>query len=215
MKLVGLVRPPQDPNARWVIFFGGNGSRLDFNWAVLDRTFRDEPVGLATFAYRGYDGSDGRPREEDLREDGVRVTRHLAKQHAMKPDRVVLMGHSLGTGVATWVAAKLSYDGLPPAGLILAAPYRSIPRVARDHTPWCTPTCLIAERFNSKRIAPHVRAPALLLHGTDDEVISVEHSRELVTRFERGELVELPGRDHMSLFDDPRFLSEVRTFVRQ
>lgn len=211
--LVGLVRPTPDPNARWVVFFGGNGSRLDSNWGLLERAFRDEPVGLATFAYRGYDGSTGNPREKDLRADGVRIVRDLATKHSLQPDRLVLMGHSLGSGVATWVAAKLSYDGMPPDGLILVAPYTSIPAVARDHMPWCTPTCLIAERFNSKRMAPHVRAKALLLHGTDDDVIAIDHARRLVTRFDDARLVELPGRGHVDLFDDHRFIDEVRAFV--
>lgn len=60
--------------------------------------------------YRGYADSEGIPSEEGLALDG-RAAWDWAIANGARPDNIVLVGQSLGTGVAAKVAARLSGEG--------------------------------------------------------------------------------------------------------
>lgn len=208
--LNGLVRPPADGSAPWILYFGGNATALDGSAWVLDRLRAGEDVGLAVFAYRGYDGSEGRPTQRRLVADGIAAVKELEKRGADR-SRLVLVGQSLGSAVAMQVAAGLQEEGRAPAALVLVSPFTSIPAVAREHVV-CAPSCLFPDRWKTIRRAPALRMPVLVLHGTKDTVIPEEHGESVAAAIPGARFVPVPGRGHNDIWTRDA-LAAVRSFV--
>lgn len=211
--LQGLTRPPAGQEARWILFFGGNATSLAASQRLLERVRGDEDIGLAVFAYRGYDGSGGRPTQRALTDDGVVAVRTLERELGVGSGRLAVVGHSLGASVAAHVARHLEDDGRPPAALVLLAPFRSVPRVARQHV-WCAVPCLFPDAWKTERIAPRFRVPVLVLHGADDAVVPVAHGRAIAAAIPGARFLEIPGRGHDDLLTSDA-ARQVREFVRQ
>ncbi len=211
VRVAGLEKPPRSPDAPWLLFFGGNGSSIASAQAILAKIAGDEDVGLAAFAYRGFDSSDGDPSERALVQDASAIASHLASAHGAAPARLVLIGYSLGSGVAARLDAALARAKTPPRGLILVAPYTSIAKVASESIP-----CggfLIADGWHTDRVAHDLVAPILIVHGADDHVIAVHHGRDLARQLgARATFVEVPHRGHDDVWRDARTLSAVHDF---
>ena len=97
---------------------------------------------------------------EALRKDGI------------APDDIILYGESLGSGVAVQVAAEK-----PVGGIVLDAPYTSIVDVAAGAYPFLPVRPFMFDRYNTMRYLRDVKAPLLVVHGEDDDVIPVTMGR--------------------------------------
>lgn len=213
LSLNGLLRHPEDPAREWILYFGGNAMDLASIQWVLGALDGGRGYGLAAFAYRGYDGSGGRPSEAALFADASAVSQWLERAHGVRPERLVLAGQSLGSGVAAHLAAALGRSGRPPRAVVLVSPYSSMPRVVNDLFPlplgWAIP-----ERFATDELVDTLAGPVLLLHGTEDTLIRPAHSRRLAEKLgARSRLVLLEGRGHNDLWSDPRTAAEVRALL--
>jgi pimeloyl-ACP methyl ester carboxylesterase len=217
--LRGQIAAPTSDDAPWIIAFPGDGMPLAEMRVIVDRLREGHDVGAALFAYRGYERSDGEPEEGRLLSDAEAVFAALGARHGVDAARTLVVGQSLGTGVATHLAATLSRAGTPPAGLLLVSPYRSIPAVFDAHCfELCAPlTSRIPERFATEEIISSVQAPVLLIHATEDTLIPIEHARALALRLpaERVALVEVPSRDHVTVWDHPWPRKAATTFVER
>ncbi|MDX1674196.1 MAG: alpha/beta fold hydrolase [Longimicrobiales bacterium] len=107
---------PAEGEARGtVVYCHGNAETLATRAWLADRLSR-LGVHVLLFDYRGYGLSQGRASEEGLARDARAAWRHVTRDRETPPDRVVLMGHSLGSAVATRLALELQGDGDGPAG---------------------------------------------------------------------------------------------------
>ena len=86
-----------------IIYYGGNAEDVSVN--LLDR-HRLPSTSILLMNYRGYGASTGKPSEDALYRDALHVFDHLIQQEKLVPEHVVLMGRSLGSGVAAYVASK-------------------------------------------------------------------------------------------------------------
>ena len=70
------------------------------------------------------------------------------------------------------------------------------------------------EFYEEELAVEQIRAPALVVHGADDLIVPVENGRMLAERLPRGEYVELAGRGHNLMLEDPEtFVRLVRDFL--
>jgi fermentation-respiration switch protein FrsA (DUF1100 family) len=100
---------------------------------------------------------------------------------------------------------------------VLVTPYTSIPEVASRFVFGLPVTLLMRERFDSLAKAARVTAPALILHGTDDEVVPYAMGQRLAAALPHARLVTIAGGHHNDLFlgEGARFFAEVTEFVRR
>jgi 3-oxoadipate enol-lactonase len=54
-----------------------------------------------------------------------------------------------------------------------------------------------------------INVPALVIHGTDDLIVPTENGRELARRLPNARYVELPGRGHNLMLQDPETFTEL------
>jgi uncharacterized protein len=204
-RLVAWWKPPQ-PGRAILLYFHGNGGSLS-NRRYRARLLTEDGRGLLLVSYRGYSGSTGTPTESGLREDARTAHAWLAKHY--RPERIVLYGESLGSGVAVRLASER-----PVGGLILEAPYTSTADVAKL-TYWFVPIgLLMRDQFRSIEAIREVPRPLLVLHGEEDGLIPIRFGEKLYEAAPGPKrFVRLPGVGHLDALERGA-LGPVRDFLR-
>lgn len=213
LALRGLVRPPRGEGVPWVLFFQGNSQRLlAEGQEFLEAVAGAEDLGLAVVAWRGYDGSPGRPSRDALVSDAAATVRWLRANEALGGP-LHLVAFSLGTlpAVATAVDLKRAPPGQRPTSLTLLAPYTAL----RMFEPGLISRYLAGEPFDVRPFLGRVEVPTLVVHGELDQVLPVAMGRVVSERIGGGaRLLILPGAGHLDLLADPRTHRAVLEMVR-
>ena len=163
---------PGHPGRPVILYFHGNGGHIGYRVERLLR-FAREGYGVLMPEYRGYGGNAGTPSETGFNAD-ARAALGFLEGEAIPPNRVVLYGESLGSGVAVQLAAQHDV-----AALILEAPFTSVAEVAQCHFPYVPAARLVIDRFDSLSLIGRIRAPILVLHGERDRVVPMRYGRTL------------------------------------
>jgi len=151
-----------------VVYFGGNAENVAHNVTQFARLFPDKTVYLVN--YRGYGASTGSPTEAALFADAQALFDRFRATHA----GVSVVGRSLGSGVAVYLAATRS-----PDRVVLVTPYDSIADLAQSSFPLFPVSALLKDRFESVDYAGDATVPVLLLIAERDEVIPRSSSQNL------------------------------------
>ena len=184
LRLYGYWWAPTRPGAPVLIFFHGqSGNR--FEAATMASALASGGEGLLIASYRGYGDNPGTPSEAGLYADGdafVALARRLA------PDaRLFACGFSLGSAVALHAGAAEAVSGIVTIGAFTRVADLS-PAIWRG---------LVGGRFDNLVQIHGLHKPILLIHGTGDEVVPIEHSiRLLAAAPDYARLLRLPGAPH-------------------
>lgn len=203
-KVIVWYAPPQRDRPL-VLYFHGNAGSLR-NRSDRFRALTSDGYGLVALSYRGYGGSTGRPSEAGMITDAQAayafVTAHVS------PERIVVFGESIGTGVAVALAATQRI-GL----LILEAPFTSTADVAA-RIYWYLPVrFLMKDQFHSDERIGKVTAPLLVVHGERDQVVPIALGERLFALAkEPKRFVRFPAGHHVDL-DRYGALDTVRSFI--
>jgi len=187
-----------------LLYFGGNGEDVGENLSDFGRAFPDRAIYLVN--YRGYGGSTGHPSEAALIADGEAIYDQLAAQH----DHIIVMGRSLGTGVATALAAAR-----PVAGVVLVTPYDSIANVGAGRYPWLPVHWLIKDPYDSAARIGKVKAPVLVLVAENDDSILRPRSDALIAAAPAGltHVVVIPSAGHNDIETFPPYWPALKAFI--
>ena len=178
-----------------IVFFHGNADSLATAAPIAD-PYIAAGYGFLLAEYRGYSGLPGSPTEAGLYDDARAYLKEL-NARGVPDSRIVLFGHSLGTGVAVQMATEQ-----PVAGAMLLAPYLSIPKVAQVHFPFVPAALLARDRFASEKKIGAVHVPLLVVNGTQDEVIPPSQGIKLFELANQPkEFHSLEGLGHNDAFD--------------
>ena len=179
-----------------LLYFGGNGEDANGSLGSLAAAFRDRSIYL--MHYRGYGGSTGKPSERALVADALSLFDEVRTEH----DDVVVVGASLGSGVAIQLASQR-----PVSRLVLVTPYDSILNIASRQFPYFPVRWLLLDKFESWRYAAAVTAPTLVIAAEDDEVIPRASTQALVAHFQAGvaTLKVVAGAGHNTISASPEY----------
>lgn len=158
---------------RTVLFLHGNAGNISHRLESLE-IFHE--LGLATLIidYRGYGRSEGKPSEAGLYRDADAAWHYLVEDRKIPPQRVIVFGRSLGAAVAAHLAAER-----PLGGLILESAFTSVPdRGAELYSIF--PIRLLARiHYPTAEWVTQVRAPVLVIHSEEDELIPFHHGEAI------------------------------------
>ena len=189
-------------NKKLIIYYGGNADEVSYS--IGDFKLMPD-VATLLMNYRGYGDSDGAPTEKDIVEDALAIFDSVEDRF----DSIVLMGRSLGSGVAIQVASQRNVDRL-----ILITPYDSIASVGQGIYPWAPISLLIKDRFDSLKAAKNVSIPALFLISENDTIIPHHHSQKLADNWQgEVEWVLIPEAAHNSIIEYPFYWETVRSYL--
>ena len=187
-----------------IVYFGGNAEDVASTLPDLSAQFPDHALFL--MHYRGYGGSSGRPSEAALVDDALALFDEVHRWHP----EVVVIGRSLGSGVAVQLAAQR-----PVQRLVLVTPFDSLRAVAQRLYPWVPVGWLLHDRFESDALAPSLRMPTRLIVAGRDEVVDPAHARRLYEAFAPGiaRLDEVPKAGHNDISEHPSYAALLQDAV--
>lgn len=197
-----LTRPADSSEA--VILFGGNADDVSNYLGTFAGSIPKKNLFLVN--YRGYSGSTGTPSEEALFADALAVYDHVQT----KFPNISVVGRSLGTGVAVYLASTRKVDKL-----VLITPYDSIENVAKKHFPIFPIGRLLIDKFDSASRIKDVTAKTLILVAEDDRTIPRENTDALIRLFPTDQVVTktLKGTTHASITFGSEFDELISQFL--
>lgn len=179
-------------HSRPVLFYcHGNAGNISTRLAPIE-LFARAGFDVFIFDYRGYgESSNAPPSEAGLYEDARASWAHLVQSRGVAPQRIILLGRSLGGPVATWLASRVS-----AAGLVLVSSFTRLPAVAALRYPWLPVGVLLRHEFAQLERIDSVGEAVMIMHSQHDGLIPYGHGRQLFERArEPRRFVELEG-DH-------------------
>ncbi len=203
--LVAWHHQPNDGHPVILYFHGNAGTLADR--AARFQAFASSGYGFLAISYRGYGGSTGTPTQPGLMRDAETAYRE-ARARGYDGDRIVLMGESLGTGVAIALAAAHK-----AAALVLDSPFSSAVAVAAAHYRLFPVRWLMLDQFRSDLAIGDVHIPVLIIHGDADRVVPISFARQLFELAnEPKTFISVAGGEHLVL-GSPEVFSRVREWI--
>ncbi|MGZ8360482.1 MAG: alpha/beta hydrolase [Allosphingosinicella sp.] len=185
-----------------ILAFGGNAWNAQETAVLLHDIFPEADV--VAFHYRGYAPSEGEPGAAALQRDALLV--HDFARDRLRPVRTIVIGFSIGSGVAAALAAQRPVDGL-----ILVTPFDSLGRVAGGHYPWLPIRRLLRHRMEPAADLRSASLPVALIAGGRDTLIPPARTEAL--RRAIPDLAfdfDIADAGHNDIYRHPRFRPAMR-----
>ena len=189
---------------RALLYFGGNAEAVAYNAPKFVLAFPGHTIYLMN--YRGYGGSTGSPSEESLYSDALALFDTVKERH----ESIAVVGRSLGSGVATYLASERDINKL-----VLVTPFDSIVNVAASHYPVYPVSIMLKEKYDSLSRVPAIKAPTLMLIAANDRIVDASHGHKLASAFPDEQVVKhvLESSGHNSISSNPQYYEYIRDFL--
>ena len=193
-----------------VLWFHGNAGNISYRYDMI-RAMMEIPVQVFIIDYRGYGKSEGTPSENGLYIDAQAAWDFLTSVQRLEPQRIVILGKSLGGVPAIDLASKVK-----PAGLIVQSSFTSASDMAARIMPFL-PRFLLHTRMDSINKIVSVQCPKLFIHSRADEIVPYDLGQKLFeAAVEPKEFYEVKGAPHNStyLVGGKPYLAALRRFIK-
>lgn len=167
-----------------VIFFHGNASNISAHYTFV-RWLTEKGFNLFLFDYRGYGKSKGCPDRRGIYEDSVSAIEYVQSRKDIDPDKLLILGQSLGGANAISAVADNHFKGI--RAVVIEASFFSYTSIAKDKLrhgscllPSISADILLNDNFSPGMVVDKISPiPILFIHGTEDDVVPLYHSRWL------------------------------------
>lgn len=202
-------------NAALVLYFGGNGENASrrIKWLMDPEQERIysifEGYNFAYIDYPSYGSSSGTPSEKSLKQYGLAVYDTLIARGDVS--NIVVMGYSLGTGVANYVASQRQ-----PAGMILMAPYANGYDLYNSHLNifYGPLKMLVSFSMRADKFAEKVNVKPLILASHADRDVPYESAAALFQAYKKGcNFVTIDDIEHGEFWGNEEVLSEIKKYL--
>ena len=208
VSLHGWIIRSEHPSTVWMIMFHGNAGNISGREEYYVG-MRALGMNVVAIDYRGYGKSGGKPNEAGLYKDAIACYDFLIREFRVDANRIVVFGHSLGSAVASYLAAERSVGALIVEGALT-----SVAEMGQELYPFLPVRLLVCNTFDSMTHMGRISCPVLFLHAREDEIIPIKHGRRLYERVEAEKsFVEL-SRHHNDAFLDAAYFPAVQNFLR-
>lgn len=164
-------------NARGTVLFAHGSGRNISGYLNDVEIFRELGLSVLLYDYGGYGASSGTPSEARCYEDAQAMWEHLVRERSLPPEKIVLAGSSMGSGVTTYLASQVS-----PGGVILESAFTSVPDLLAEGYPFIPARWLCRIRLDNLGLVGHLQCPVLIVHSRDDSVVPFGHGERLYER---------------------------------
>ncbi len=187
-------------NTPLVAMYGGNGMNVG---SFAHIAAADPTRSYILMNYRGYGGSAGEPSEEKIMADARYAIRYARTLMGNPGAQLYLAGYSLGSGVATQLAATEN-----PAGLVLICPFDSMTSVACNIVPFF-PRLLPLDKWQSTKYAPRVTCPVTIMRADYDDVVPANSTEKLIRAFPTPPAIRHYPANHNNVFTTTGFTQDL------
>jgi uncharacterized protein len=190
------------PSKGLVIYFHGNADNLQ-RWGNYAIDFTELGWDILMIDYRGYGKSTGTPGEENYYQDAETV--YQWSKVNIPFEKVVIYGRSLGSAIASNLAAKIQ-----PVVLILETPFDRLngAQLVYKILPF-------RYTFSTSEHLQKVKCAVFVFHGTNDGVVSLRSAERLKSFLKPGDqFVVVEGGSHNDLRKFEEYHSKLRDLLR-
>jgi hypothetical protein len=180
-----LALSSKQPCKLFSIHFHGNACDIGQIAICASREAMSYNSHYLIIEYPGYGITNGYPNELLFNEIAEIVYDFVITEFNVPSHQVVLLGRSIGTGPACYLAGYLQSIQKPPFAVVLQSPFSSITDATSDLLGNCI-SCFILNRWenhyylvNSKDIPTTIQCPVLFIHADNDKIINITHSKLL------------------------------------
>jgi fermentation-respiration switch protein FrsA (DUF1100 family) len=193
-----------------VLVAHGNGGNVSHRGPLAADLHDTLGHSVLLVEYPGYGKSEGKPSEAGCYAAGEAAFKWLTDDRKVPANQIVLMGESLGGGVAVELATRHDHRALA-----LLHTFTSLPAAAKFHYPWLPTRMLMTNRFDNLSKIAACKRPVFVAHGTADAIVPYRQGEELYQAAnEPKRLLALRGHDH----NDPlpaAFVTGLRDFLAE
>jgi abhydrolase domain-containing protein 17 len=202
-----VARYLPNKKAKYTILYShGNAEDLESCLSFL-QMLHDHGFSVFAYDYHGYGLSGGKPTEANTYLDIDAAYNYLTQNLQIKPKNIILFGYSLGGAVTMDLAVRK-----PIGAVILQGAFVTALRVATQVS------LLPFSKFNNLKKIKQLTSPVLIIHGTDDKVVSFWHGKELysaaISSLKHFYAAEGAGHNNLLLAADNGYWHAINNFVK-
>ena len=190
-----------------VLYFGGNAEEVSHLSEY--KTYFPNTV-MALINYRSFGLSQGVISEQTMFSDALEVYDKLMTNAEIDTNNVIVIGRSIGTGVATYVSSQRNTKAT-----VLITPYENMIDVAFEKYPFVPISLLIKHRFESDTYAPNISTPMLALISANDQIIPKHHAYKLKEAWKGNTDALEVNEDHNSIMSNEEVWKKIEAFVKE
>lgn len=178
-----------------VLFCHGNGGNISHRLDII-ALYNALNMNVFIFDYRGYGKSEGKPTEKGTYRDVDAAWNYLTNDMKIPAKSVIVLGRSLGGGVATYITLKKS-----PRALILESTFTSVPDMAKKYYAYLPVSIMPIYQYPNIDRIKEIKCPVLVMHSPDDGLVPYKHGERLYkTANEPKTFVKLKGSHNDGFF---------------
>jgi hypothetical protein len=206
---IGLKRPsPRQPATGSVLIMYGNGSTATQSAHYADAIQSGASFDAYILEYPGYEDRPGKPSEKSISAAACEALQMIPTNQP-----VYLVGESLGTGVASYLAGTFPNR---IAGILLISPFNKITSVAQYHYPILPVSLLMVDRYPSEDYLRNYHGNLGITVDGQDTTVPEKFGRRLYDGYNGPKkLWEFPDGQHCEITGSvPDFLKEAVEFLQ-
>ena len=204
VELEGVLYEPELPRST-LLFFAGRSH--DVVGVIKKLSLAYPSSRVVAFNYRSYGKSEGSVNEQNIKSDALHITKIVEKNYG----EISLLGYSLGSSVAAFVASELEVKSL-----FLVGAFDSIASLAKSKFvdrgvfPYIDLSNIFRYKFRTGEYMKLVKAPSHLFVSADDEMTYISNARELRSKINNlTSYTELEGLSHKEILWDERVIQKI------
>jgi len=208
VELEGALYEPLNVRDTLLVFVGRSHDAV----GLINKLALSYPKSrVVTFNYRSYGRSEGNASEKNLLRDALKIADLIEKNYG----NFSLLGFSLGSNIASFVASKRDVDAL-----FLVGAFDSIASLAkskfvdRSFFPMINLSKIFRYKFPTKKYVQRVTTPTYLFVSKHDETTYIKNSRDLKKNVKN--LIyykEFDGLKHKELLWDEEVIMKIREVI--
>ena len=197
-----------DTSKGLIFYLHGNAGSLK-SWGKIAKTYTSHNYDIFILDYRGYGKSEGTIRGQNQLFNDVQVAYDNMKLR-YKEDNIIVLGYSIGTGLATKLASTNQ-----PRLLILQAPFYSLADMMKRYYPFI-PTFLLKYKFENNLYIQDCKMPIVIFHGNRDNIIPYEYSLKLKELIKESDtLITLKGQGHNGMSSNIEYQTGLKKILER
>ncbi len=166
------------------------------------------------YDYQGYGESDGHPSIDNACDDAVAAYDYLTQHEKRTGNDIIAFGSSFGCGPTGQLVARR-----PVSAVVLQSCYPSMLIAGRDTLPWLKlyPDFLFPHQMlDSVAVYTKPHPPLLIIHGTDDNVLSFKNAQALFNKAsEQKILLAVKNGPHSCFGSEAEFITSLNRLLRK
>ena len=200
-----------EQRSKFLIFFHGNSEDIFISELLGQYLSEFLKMNVIIVEYPGYSIYNEKKSADLICEDSRIVYKFVEEKFNLEPNDIYVLGRSLGTGPATYLASKEKINSL-----FLISPFKSIKSVYGIFS-----KILLLDIFKSIEIIKGVSCPIKIIHGKKDNLIDPGHSKELmevINSIHPNSIHELKINENMTHNEmdiEKDIFSEINSFIQE